>query len=554
MANKLGRMFLLAAGAAMLLVPVGAFALNNGYARTPPMGFSTWNYFGCNGINEANVMAVAQSMVQIHAPNWEGKQISLQSVGYKFINLDDCWPATSRLADSAPTWNTTRFPHGFPWLTDTIHNMGLKIGIYSCCGTETCAGYIGSYGYEKRDALTYVQWGFDYLKEDWCNVPSAYTNGAGAATLYSRMGHALAHADSVVYLDTLKADSNWTAAKADSMRKVHGITFSLCNWGDYSPWLFGDSCGNLWRCTGDINASWSSIYSNWSTTIALYQDAGPGGWNDPDILEIGNGSLTNTQNQSHMDMWCICAAPLLMGNNTPAMSAATFTILSNREVIAVDQDSLGVQGHIARTTGNIQVIVKKLLVHNADTVNNKKFAVVILNSSTTAAAVGSIKWSDLGISDTSKQFRVRNLWLHRWLQSRNILDTTSADTGLSAIGVTESLYVASIPAYGTVHVLMEMGNPDSVSSVPASVLPQDNEQVTAQLGSRISVRGNEVYIPVGLSKLQVFDMKGRQIALISASQPGWYSLSGRGVVHGGTYLIRLNTPAGVISRVVAFVK
>jgi alpha-galactosidase len=150
MVKKWGRKFLWAAGTVMLLVPVGAFALNNGYARTPPMGFSTWNYFGCNGINEANVMAVAQSMVQIHAPNWEGKQISLQSVGYKFINLDDCWPATSRLADSAPTWNTTKFSHGFPWLTDTIHKMGLKIGIYSCCGTATCAGYIGSYGYEKK--------------------------------------------------------------------------------------------------------------------------------------------------------------------------------------------------------------------------------------------------------------------------------------------------------------------------------------------------------------------------------------------------------------------
>jgi hypothetical protein len=365
------------------------------------------------------------------------------------------------------------------------------------------------------------------------------------------MGHALAHADSIYYLDSLKADSNWTTAKADSMRKVHGITFSLCNWGgSLTPWLYGDTCGNLWRTTGDINASWSSIYGNWTTTIALYSYAGPGGWNDPDMLEIGNGSLTNTVNQSHMDLWCICAAPLLMGNNTPAMSAATFTILSNREVIAVDQDSLGLQGHKARTTGNIQVIVKPLLVHNPDTVNNKKFAVVILNASTSAAAAGSIKWSDLGITDTSKQFRVRNLWLHRWLKSRSIIDTATPPDTMET--VSESLYVASIPLEGTVHVLMEMGNPDSIPVT--SVRPEDYERVAAQLGNRMTIRGNEVFIPVGLSKLQVFDMKGREIASVSASQPGWYSFSGRGVVHGGTYLIRLNTPAGAISRVVAFVK
>jgi len=547
MVTRRGRKALLSAGVALLLLPVYIFALQDGGARTPPMGFSTWNYFGCGGINETNVMAVAASLVKTWPTNWEGKQISLQSVGYKFINLDDCWPATpGRTASGTPIVNTSRFPHGFYWLTDTLHKLGLKAGIYSCCGTATCAGYIGSYGYESIDALQYVQWGFDYLKEDWCNVPGQYTNGAGSATLYSRMGHALDHADSTVYADS---------ANASALIKLHKMTFSLCQWGDYNVWTWGDTCGHLWRISGDINASWGSIYSNWSTTMGISQYAGPGGWNDPDMLEIGNGGLSNTINQSHMDMWCIAAAPLLMGNNTPAMSNDVFTILSNREVIAVDQDSLGYQGRIVRTSGSVQVIVKKLKVRNPDTTDNKKYAVVILNSGG-GATFGDIKWSDIGQTNTKNLFRVRNLWLHGWLKNNNINDTANASiTGGTDVDtnvtVTDSVYAPSIPSDGTVHVLMEMGNPDDIS---VSVRPQDNAAIAAQLGGRMSIRGNEIFIPLARSMVQVFDMQGRQIASISASQPGWYAVTGRGAVHGGTYLVRLNTPAGSVSRVMAFVK
>jgi hypothetical protein len=256
-----------------------------------------------------------------------------------------------------------------------------------------------------------------------------------------------------------------------------------------------------------------------------------------------------------MDMWCIAAAPLLMGNNTPAMSNDVFTILSNREVIAVDQDSLGYQGRIVRTSGSVQVIVKKLKVRNPDTTDNKKYAVVILNSGGGATS-GDIKWSDIGQTNTKNLFRVRNLWLHGWLKNNNINDTANASiTGGTDVDtnvtVTDSVYAPSIPSDGTVHVLMEMGNPDDIS---VSVRPQDNAAIAAQLGGRMSIRGNEIFIPLARSMVQVFDMQGRQIASISASQPGWYAVTGRGAVHGGTYLVRLNTPAGSVSRVMAFVK
>jgi len=541
MVGRMRRRWVALAVFLLFLLPAGAFALNDSVARTPPMGFSTWNYFGCTGITQGNVLAVANAMTLVHAPNWEGKQISLKSAGYSYINLDDCWQAAGRNANGSPTWNTTKFPNGFPWLVDTIHAMGLKIGIYSDAGLETCQKFFGTTGHDSIDACTYQAWGFDYLKFDWCNVTHADSNQIACDSLYSSMGHWLIKADSLAYL----AD---TAAN----KQHHRIVFSICDWGTYSPWLWGDTDGNLWRTTLDINTSWGSIYGNWNQNIALYSYAGPGGWNDPDMLEIGNlgtSTLATTRSQSHMDMWCICAAPLLMGNDIITMTAATFTVLSNREVIAVDQDSLGYQGRRIRTAGNVQVVVKKLLVHNPDTVDNKKYAVVILNNDSTAAAAGSIKWSDLGITDTSKQFRVRNLWLHRWLKSRSITDTATPGNADTTTLITDSLYITSIPADGTVHVLMEMGNPDSVPSV-TSVRPQDNAAVAA----RMSVRGNAIYIPVARGTVQVFDMQGRQIASVSASQPGWYTVAGRGMVRGGTYLVRLATSAGSVSRVMAFVK
>ena len=173
----------LCALAVLALFASSAFALQDGAARTPPMGFNTWNYFGCNNINEANVFGVAKAMLLKHAANWEGKTLSLADVGYVFVNLDDCWHST-RAADGTPQWNTTKFPHGLSWLADTIHKLGLKQGIYTDAGTNTCAGFFGSYNNETTDANTYVKWGMDYLKDDWCSIPSGYSNQAGCATLY----------------------------------------------------------------------------------------------------------------------------------------------------------------------------------------------------------------------------------------------------------------------------------------------------------------------------------------------------------------------------------
>jgi alpha-galactosidase len=526
------------------------------------MGFSTWNFFLCPNINEANVMLVANSLLQVWPSNWEGKQISLKDVGYQFINLDDCWQGV-RAADGTPQWNTTEFPHGFPWLVDTIHSLGLKIGIYSDAGTATCCVNFGTWGYDSIDAFTYRKWGFDYLKFDWCNIPSAQNTQYGCDSLYSLMEHWLVNADSLAYL-----------ADTTPNKVHHPLVFSMCQWNDFggwrdvggtgvNVWTWADSCANLWRTTDDNVAQWQSItapngpndgvYNNWHSNLAAAAYSAPGGWNDPDMLEIGNGNLTATQNQSHMDLWCISSAPLLMGNNPATMSETTFTILSNREVIAVDQDSLGYQGRVVRAsaignalTDSIFVVVKKLKVRATDTVNNKKYAVVILNNGSTAVA-GDILWSDIGETNTKAAYKVRNLWLHRWLKSNNIIDTaTPPDTTTT---ITDSLYVASIPSDGTVHVLMEMGDPDGLSSVR----PQDNAALAPQLGSSMRVRGNEIFIPLAHSIVQVFDMQGRQIASISASQPGWYSVSGRGVV-SGTCLVRLTTLAGSLSRVMTFVQ
>jgi alpha-galactosidase len=552
MGKRMGRKVLLTAGVAILLLPGCILALQDGAARTPPMGFSTWNYFGCGGNNQTNVMSVAKSLVQVWPANWEGKSISLKDVGYQYINLDDCWEG-SRAANNVPQCNASNFPNGFKWLCDTIHSLGLKMGIYSDCGTETCAGHFAelmnnaqytTQNYDSIDVATYIQWGFDYLKLDWCNIPSQWSSQQGCQTLYSQMGHWL--------------DKNDTLQHATS-GVWHKIVFSMCQWGDYNVASWADSCGHLWRTTGDIGpgggcATWQSgtassggVWNNWYTNLSNAQYEHPGAWNDPDMLEVGQCGLTDVQSQSHFDMWCNSGAPLLMGNNTVTMSQQTFTTLSNREVIAIDQDSLGYQGRLVRTSGNIYVQVKKLLVHAADTVHNKKYAVMVLNNNGSAAA-GDIKWSDIGQTNTA-QFRVRNLWLHRWLKSNNIIDTaTPPDTTTT---ITDSLYVASIPSDGTVHVLMEMGNPDGNG---VSVLPQDNAAIAAQLGSRMSVRGNEIFIPLARSTVQIFNVQGREIASLSASQSGWYPFAaGRGIVSGAC-LVRLNTPAGSVSRVMTFVR
>ena len=501
--------------AALAVFASSVFALQDGAARTPPMGFNTWNYFGCNGINETNVMAVAQSLLKTHPANWESKVIGLKDVGYKYINLDDCWHS-QRAADGTPQWNTSRFPHGFPWLTDTIHKMGLKMGIYTDCGTQTCAGYFGSYNNDQIDAETYVKWGFNYLKDDWCNIPSGYSTQAGCATLYSRMGHALVNAAK--------------AADATTPSVDHKIIFSLCQWGNYNVYTWADSCGHLWRTTGDIVANWNSMIGNFHTSCNGYSGQGtaqyakPGAWNDPDMLEVGNGSLTATENQSHFDMWCMVAAPLLLGNNTPAMTEATFTILSNREVIALDQDSLGYQARMTRSSGGIEVWSKKLNRTNS-------WAVMLLNTGGSTAS-GTVQWTDMpGMTATSVP--VRDLHSHSQVSA----------------AATDGYAVSNIPSHGT--ALLVFGTPYWVTQTDVKFENPGSAGLKGTILTRTLTGTTEIFIPSANSTLQVFNLLGKQIAGVTASRSFWYSLDN---AKRGMYLVRLRGSNGATAEKTVFVK
>jgi alpha-galactosidase len=485
-----------------------AFAIQDGTARTPPMGWNSWNFYGCR-LSEQIVLDQAGAFVKKHKANWEGQQISLQDAGYQYVNMDDCWHG-SRDAVGNPLPDEAQFSHGLKWLADSLHRMGLKIGIYSCAGTNTCAGRFAGYNYEERDAKAYAAWGMDYLKYDWCNVPNPISSGesdmARAPVLYSKMSHALRNSG-------------------------RDIVFSLCEWGANKPWLWADSCGHLWRTTGDINASWGSIVGIVDQQISneLYKYARPGSWADPDMLEVGNGSLTAAENRAHFDLWCIQAAPLILGNDLPNMTEDVFTIVTNREVIAVDQDSLGVMGRRVRQQGKIDVFVK--LLASPDTVGQRRIAVVLFNRGTTPVQ-GTVSWGDIGETDQSAKYTVRDLWAHK------VKDSVAAGS-----------FAANMLPHGTTHLLLTRNPPPVKTIAPnaaVSLLP-------SRLATRISAGGLQAYIPVAGCKVRIFDIRGRQVHAFVAAAPSWYALSGVASFNG-TGVIRVETATGILQEKIVSVK
>ncbi|MEO9131466.1 MAG: glycoside hydrolase family 27 protein, partial [Sphingomonas sp.] len=285
----------------------------NGLALTPPMGWNSWNKFGCN-VDEKTVRSVADAM----ASN------GMRDAGYRYVVIDDCWHG-ARDENGFITPDAHKFPSGLKALGDYIHSKGLKFGIYSDAGMKTCGGRPGSQGHEYQDALTYARWGVDYLKYDWCS-----TGTRNAEEAYALME------------DALRATGR-------------DIVFSICEWGQNRPWLWGAKIGNLWRTTGDIWDSFAGTDKahSWAHNMLdivdmnepLWPFAGPGHWNDPDMLEIGNGGMTDAEYRSHFSLWAMMAAPLMAGNDVASMSPETAAILLNTDVIAIDQDALGVQGH-----------------------------------------------------------------------------------------------------------------------------------------------------------------------------------------------------------------
>ena len=337
----------------------------NGLALTPPMGWNSWNKFGCN-VDEKLIRRMADAMVSS----------GMRDAGYQYVVIDDCWHG-ERDRDGFIQANPKRFPSGMKALGDYIHAKGLKFGIYSDAGRKTCGGRPGSQGYEFQDALQYARWGVDYLKYDWCN-----TGTRNAQEAYTLMA------------DALRASGR-------------DIVFSLCEWGNQQPWLWGKTVGNLWRTTGDIYDKWQGRHKYMLGMLdivdlnePLWPYAGPGHWNDPDMLEVGNGGMTDTEYRSHFSLWAIMAAPLIAGNDLSQMDQATRKILLNREVIAVNQDALGARGRRVVKNGDREVWLKPLA--------NGGRAVLLFNRGGQPAEIG-VEWEQLGYPGHLSA-RLRDLW------------------------------------------------------------------------------------------------------------------------------------------------
>jgi alpha-galactosidase len=294
---------------------------DNGLARTPPMGWNSWNHFRGN-IDDATVRRMADALAAT----------GMREAGYVYVNIDDTWELGRDVSGHITT--NRKFPD-MKALADYVHGKGLKLGIYSSPGPFTCAGYEGSYGHEADDARTYAAWGIDYLKYDWCSAARLYRDSEMQA-VYQKMG------------DALRATGR-------------PIVFSLCQYGRQDVWTWGASVGgNLWRTTGDIQDTWESM-----SRIGFGQDehgpyAKPGHWNDPDMLEIGNGGMTDIEYRTHLSLWALLSAPLLAGNDLRNVEPEILNILTNRDVIAVDQDPLGRQGRRLRRDGDIEIWTKPL--------------------------------------------------------------------------------------------------------------------------------------------------------------------------------------------------
>jgi alpha-galactosidase len=353
----------------------------NGLAKTPPMGWNSWNKFRTR-IDDKTVRAIADAMVSS----------GMKPAGYQYINIDDGWEW--KRDDAGNITTNPNFPD-MKALADYVHSKGLKLGIYSSPGPTTCGGYIGSYGHEEQDAKTWASWGIDYLKYDWCSASRVWKDEDMPA-VYQRMGEAL-------------------------HKTGRPIVFSLCQYGRLKVQEWGPSVsGNLWRTTGDIRDQWTSMANIGFAQGDLAPFAGPGHWNDPDMLEVGNGAMTAVEYRTHFSLWAMLAAPLIAGNDLRSMTPEIREILTNQDVIAVDQDKLGKEAQRLAKDGDTEVWSRPL--------EKGAYAVALFNRGADAAPV-SVKWADLKV--TGKP-HVRDLWEHK-------------DVGATADG-----YTATVPSHGVV--------------------------------------------------------------------------------------------------------
>jgi alpha-galactosidase len=344
-------------------------------AQTPPMGWNSWNQFGCN-VDEKMLRGIAKAMVDS----------GMKDAGYQYVSIDDCWQV-SRDQNGNIVADPERFPSGIKALADYVHSLGLKFGIYSDAGSLTCKERPGSLGHEYQDARQYAAWGVDYLKYDWC-----HTTTQDAKAAYALIRNAL-----------------------DATGRP--IVLSMCQWGDARPWNWGKEVGSqLWRTTDDIVDRWQAqikwpngnccaygVVDILDQQVGLESFAEPGHWNDPDMLEVGNGGMTTTEYRSHFSLWAILAAPLIAGNDLRNMKSADREILTNREVIAVNQDTAGKQGSRVVKNGDSEVWVKEQ--------KDGSRAVVLFNRSAEEKEI-SVRWLDLGYPSHLRA-KIRDLWQHK---------------------------------------------------------------------------------------------------------------------------------------------
>jgi alpha-galactosidase len=357
---KINRLAWLLAGVLCALAAKPGQAQEQNAVPTPPMGWNSWNHFA-ERVDDRGVRAAADALVAS----------GMKDAGYVYINIDDTWEA-GRDAQGFIQPNQ-KFPD-MKALADYVHSKGLKIGIYSSPAAKTCAGYEGSLGHDEQDAQSYAKWGIDYLKYDWCQ-PNGSREEMIAA--YTKMHDAL-------------------------KRTGRPIVLSLCQYGLNKVWEWGPAVGgNLWRTTGDISDQYRVMADIGFSQNGLEKFAGPGHWNDPDMLEVGNGGMNEDEYRTHMSLWAILAAPLIAGNDLTRMTPFTVELLTNREVIAVDQDPLGKQGYRVAQEGPFEIWMKPLA--------DGSKAVGLFNRQRSTEQL-TVKLAQLGIDGEAS---VRDLWLKK---------------------------------------------------------------------------------------------------------------------------------------------
>jgi alpha-galactosidase len=493
------------AACTVILSATNVLALKNGLARTPPMGFNTWNYFGCkNGaghgnVNEALMIGIADAF------NSKG----MTAVGYQFVNVDDGFALASRNASGGLVADPAYFPHGMKGCADSVHKRGLKFGVYTDVGTVTCAtcygscGFPGMLGHEQQDCDTFVAWGIDYVKIDFCCFSGT------AVTTYSMIRNCLAAA---------------VTRMRPTVPTAHTILYSICNWGQQSPWAWGDSVGNLWRTTGDINNSWGSMLGNSDNSCTHYDRARIGSWNDPDMMEIGYGDFATNyaQARAHMSLWCIQAAPLIAGNDVRNMNATIQAILTNSDVIAVDQDTLRgdttmgiIQGRRV-VSGNSEVWVKLLRGRTGS-----EYAVLFFNRNNGGAVTISATTANIasvgGDIVTGKSYTVRDLWAHT-----NLANWTAGGTYTSP----------SIPVHDV--FMIRLGMVSSILPPVASV--KVTEMLVRPEGEKVVVHTART----GPLSVNLVNMKGAVVFTKRFTGPQDFSIPTSGMPRG-LYFVNVQT-------------